>query len=193
VGGGLRYKTCSPQSRTRSRIQEPTMVHYRSNWRLILAVMLGMATVVARAQQSPALSASVTVAEPTISAPEPSSAPQPLLGSGRNAISTVPPVNHQRVANRQFWALVGITGSCAVLDGESTIHGLQTPGRREMNPMLGSHPDRARFYATVGATDAAFSYLAYRLKRGGHEKLWKMPLLGTSAAHLAGFINNLQY
>lgn len=62
-----------------------------------------------------------------------------------------------------------------------------------MNPVLGSHPDRARFYATAGATDAALGYLAYRLKRGGHDKLWRIPLVGAGVAHLSGAINNLQY
>ena len=171
------------------------MVRHRSTWAVLFAVTLAMLSAVARAQQKPSLSASVAAAEPTISAPEPasSSEPQPLVSSNRSAIHTVAPLAEQRVADRQFWALVAITGSCAVLDGESTILGLQTPGRREMNPLLGSHPDRARFYATVGATDATFSYLAYRLKRSGHEKLWKMPLFGASTAHLAGAINNLQY
>ncbi len=171
------------------------MVPYRSKWAVILAVTLGMLSGVARAQQKSSLSASVAAAGPTISAPESasSSEPQPLVGSSRSAIRTVALPAEQRVADHKFWTLVAVTGSCAVLDGESTIRGLQTPGRREMNPVLGTHPDRARFYATVGATDAAFSYLAYRLKRSGHERLWKMPLFGASAAHLAGAINNLQY
>jgi hypothetical protein len=37
------------------------------------------------------------------------------------------------------------------------------------------------------------SYLAYRLKRSGHDKLWKVPLIGTSTIHLGGAINNLRY
>ena len=171
------------------------MVHYRSYWAVTLSVSLGILSGVARAQQAPVLSASVATAEAMISAPDPSpsSEPQPLVSSSRSAIRVVSPVREHRVADRKFWTLVAITGSCAVLDGESTIHGLQAPGRREMNPVLGSHPDRARFYATVGVTDAAFSYLAYRLKRSGHDKLWKMPLFGASAAHISGAINNLQY
>ncbi len=172
------------------------MVHYRSNWAVVLGLALGMASGVARAQQTPVLSASASASEPMISAPEPivSSAPQPLVSSSRSAIRIVPPTaGEQRVADRQFWTLVAFTAGSAVLDGETTIRGLQTPGRREMNPLLGSHPDRARFYATVGATDAAMAYLAYRLKRSGHDKLWRMPLLGSSTVHLGGAINNLRY
>jgi len=173
------------------------MVNYRSNWETILVLMTGMMTAgVAWAQQRPLLSASVSAAEPMISAPEPitSSAPQPLANSSRSAIRIAPQADgEQRVADRQFWTLVAFTAGSAVLDGETTIHGLQTPGRRELNPLLGSHPDRARFYATVGVTDAALSYLAYRLKGSGHDKLWKMPLLGASSVHLGGAINNLRY
>jgi hypothetical protein len=172
------------------------MGRYRGNWAVILGLVLGMASGVARAQQIPVLSASMSAAEPMISAPEPivSSAPQPLVSSSSNALRIVPPAaGEQRVADRQFWTLVAFTAGTAVLDGETTMHGLQTPGRREMNPLLGSHPDRARFYATVGATDAAFSYLAYRLKRGGHDKLWKLPLLGAGTVHLGGAINNLAF
>ncbi len=164
------------------------MVHYRSNWAVVLGLALGMASGVARAQQTPGLSASVSAAEPMISAPE------PRVSSSRSAIRMVPPAaGEQRFADRQFWTMVAFTAGSAVLDGETTIRGLQTPGRRELNPLLGSHPDRARFYATVGVTDAALAYLAYRLKRSGHDKLWKMPLLGASSVHLGGAINNLQY
>jgi len=172
------------------------MGRYRRRWAVISGLALGMAAGVAWAQQIPVLSASASTAEPTISAPEPnvSSALQPLVSSSRSALNIVPPAaGAQRVADRQYWALVAFTAGCAVMDGETTIHDLRIPGRREMNPLLGSHPDRARFYATVGATDAAIGYLAYRLKRGGHEKLWKVPLLGAGAVHLGGAINNLAF
>jgi len=172
------------------------MGRYRSNWAMILGLVLGMASGVARAQQTPVLSASMSAAEPMISAPEPivSTAPQPLVSSSRSGLRIVPPAaGEQRVADRQYWTLVAFTAGSAIMDGETTVRGLQTPGRREMNPLLGSHPDRARFYATVGATDAALSYLAYRLKRGGHDKLWKVPLLGAGAVHLGGALNNLAY
>lgn len=175
------------------------MEHYRSNWAVILGLALGMASGLAQAQQQPVLSASISEPEPMISAPQPLvaaqqqpivSASHPLLSSSRNRI--VPPTaGEQRVADRQFWTLVAFTAGSAVLDGETTMHGLQSAGLREMNPLLGSHPDRARFYATVGATDTALAYLAYRLKRSGHDKLWKMPLLGASTVHLGGAINNL--
>ncbi|HVP51075.1 MAG TPA: hypothetical protein VMT05_03140 [Terriglobales bacterium] len=171
------------------------MVRYRSNLAVILGLSLGMMSGMARAQQATVLSASIP-AEPLISAPEPVAAatPQPLLSSSRSGIQVVPPAaGEQRVADRQFWTMVAFTAGSAVLDGETTIRGLQTPGRQEMNPLLGSHPDRVRFYATVGATDTAMAYLAYRLKRGGHEKLWRLPLLGAGSVHLGGAINNLRY
>ena len=169
--------------------------------RIFAAIVLTLAVVsVARAQQTPVLSASISAPEPLISAPEPAvaaaqpieSAASPLLRSNRNGLRIVPLAEGQRrVADRTYWSLVGFTAASAIFDGETTMHGLQNKGLREMNPFLGSHPDRARFYATVGAADAGFSYLAYRLKRGGHDKLWKMPLLGAGAAHIGGGINNL--
>jgi hypothetical protein len=162
--------------------------YYRGNRAVVLGLALGMASVMAQAQQTPVLSASV-------SAPKPITSPalQPLASSSRSAIRIAPRMgDEQRVADCKFWTLVAFTASSAVLDGETTIRGLQTPGRRELNPLLGSHPDRARFYVTVGAIDAAMGYLAYRLKRSGHDKLWKMPLLGAGAGHLGGALNNLR-
>lgn len=176
------------------------MEHYRSNWAVVLGLALGMATGLVQAQQQPVLSASISPAEPTLSASQPMvAAPEPLvtalrplLSSSPNPLRIAPPTaGEHRVADRQFWILVASTAGSAVLDGETTIHGLQRGGLREMNPLLGSHPDRARFYVTVGAGDAALVYVAYRLKRGGHDKLWKMPVVGAGSVHLGGAINNL--
>ena len=172
------------------------MRRYRSNWILILGLALGMAPGMAWAQQAPRMNASMSAAEPMISAPEPivSNAPEPSANSSRSSFHIAPaPAAEQPVADRQYWTLVAITAGAAVMDGETTMHGLETPGRHEMNPLLGSHPDRLRFYSTVGATDAGFAYLAYRLKRGGHEKLWKAPLVGATTVHLGGAINNLAF
>jgi len=164
---------------------------------IFAAIILALVVSAARAQQTPVLTASVSAPEPMISAPEPVvaapivSAASPLL-SNRNSLRIVPMGAGQGpVADRTYWSLVGFTAASAIFDGETTMHGLQNKGLREMNPFLGSHPDRARFYATVGVADAGFAYLAYRLKRGGHDKLWKMPLVGAGAAHLGGGINNL--
>jgi len=172
------------------------MLSLRSNWVLVSGMAFGMAAGVAQAQQTPVLSASAPAAEPMISAPEPvaASTPQPLLSPSRSSIQMVPPAaGEPGVADRQFWILVGATAGAAVLDGETTIRGLQNPGRQEINPLLGTHPDRARFYTTVGVVDAGVAYLAYRLKRSGHDRLWKLPLVGASTVHLGGSINNLRY
>lgn len=171
-------------------------MRYWSHWASILGLAFAMAAGAAQAQQTPVLSASASTAEPMISAPEPipSSASRPLVSSGGSTFHVVAPVaSEPRVADRQFWILVGATAGAAVLDGETTIRSLQTPGRQEINPLLGTHPDRVRFYTTVGAIDAGVAYLAYRLKRSGHDKLWKLPLVGASTVHLGGSINNLRH
>jgi hypothetical protein len=172
------------------------MKGYPSKWVGILGLSILFLSLASHAQQTTILNASVAAAEPTPFAPEPatSPAPEPLIAPSSTSIRTTSPVvGQKRVADRQFWAFVSVTAATAIMDGESTIHGLQTPGRREMNPVLGSHPNRLRFYSTVGATDAGFGYLAYRLRRGGHDKLWRIPLVGAGFAHLSGAINNLQY
>jgi len=155
-----------------------------------------MMTGAAQAQEASVMSASASTSDATVSAAGPivASAPQPFVSSGSSTFHIAPPVAEgQRVTNRNYWTLVGITAGAAVLDGETTMRGLQTPGRQEINPLLGTHPDRARFYTTVGAVDAGMACLAYRLKRSGHDKLWKLPLVGASTVHLGGSINNLRY
>jgi len=139
-----------------------------------------MMTGAAQAQEASVMSASASTGESMTSAPGPiiASAPQPLVSSGSSTFHIAPPVAEgQRVTDRNYWTLVGVTAGAAVLDGETTIRGLQTPGRQEINPLLGTHPNRARFYTTVGAVDAGMAYVAYRLKRSGHDKLWTLPLV----------------
>lgn len=154
-----------------------------------------MVACLAQAQQQAVIRISALPGDAMVSAPQPVSravepaALFPVLGAGTLRIA--PSVAAQRTADRRFWTLVAVTAGSAVLDGETTMHGLQQTGLREMNPLLGSHPDRARFYATVGAGDTALAYLAYHLKRTGHEKLWRIPLVGAAGVHLGGGVNNL--
>ena len=117
-------------------------------------------------------------------------APADAIVSSGSAISTPPPPR-QRTADRPFWTMVALAAGSSVFDGETTMQGLETGRYREVNPLLGAHPNRVRFYVTAGATDAAMGLLAWHLKHNGHEKLWKVPLLGTTAAHVAGAINNI--
>lgn len=150
-------------------------------WLVCLMFIIALAGTALHAQESPVLSAAAR------------SSSEPLISSSRNMVRVPPVAPGQRVADKPFWTLVAVTAGSAVLDGETTMRGLATGRYREVNPVLGSHPGRARFYLTVGATDAALSYVAWRLKRGGHEKLWKVPLLGATTVHLGGAFNNLQY
>ena len=119
----------------------------------------------------------------------------PAVSSSRSAfaIVTQPPTAAHRVADRPFWMLVAFTAGSAVMDGETTMRGLGTGRTHEINPLLGPHPSRARFYATTGATDTALALLSWQFKRSGHDKLWKLPLLGATTVHLGGAMNNLRY
>lgn len=117
------------------------------------------------------------------------------VSSSRSAfaiVASAPPARRP-VADRPFWTMVAFTAGSAVLDGETTMRGLGTGRLHEINPLLGPHPSRARFYGTVGATDAALAMLSWHLKKNGHDQLWRIPLLGATTVHLGGAMNNLRY
>jgi hypothetical protein len=77
------------------------------------------------------------------------------------------------------------------MDVETTMRGVGTGRVHEINPLLGPYPSRARFYGTVGTIDAALAMLSWHLKKNGHKKLWRVPLLGATTVHLGGAMNNL--
>jgi len=154
----------------------PKMFIVSDKWATVLLISLVLFSGILHAQEGWATRVTLAPADAMVSSGIAISAPLP------------PP---RRTADRPFWTMVALTVGSSVFDGETTMQGLETGRYHEVNPLLGAHPNRLRFYATAGATDAAMGLLAWHLKHNGHEKLWKVPLLGTTAAHLAGAINNV--
>jgi len=97
-----------------------------------------------------------------------------------------------RALDKNFWLLTAATASVAVLDVELTQHYLHTaPWHRELNPIFGPRPSRARMYATVAAENLGVAYLSYRLKKSQHRRLrrlWWLPQTISISAHGAGVV-----
>jgi hypothetical protein len=74
-------------------------------------------------------------------------------------------------------------------DLESTVHCSQC---RELNPLYGLHPTRARLYG-INAPFLAGQLMISRMlrKRFPEGKSWMIPSLTMSAAHMVGVASNL--
>jgi hypothetical protein len=97
-----------------------------------------------------------------------------------------------RTLDKKFWVLTASTASVTVLDVELTQHYLRTePWHRELNPIFGPRPSRARMYGTVAGENLLAAYLGYRLKKSHHRrlrKLWWLPQTISISAHGAGVV-----
>ena len=151
-------------------------------WATVLLITLVLLSGMLHAQEQSAARATLVPSDPMVSSSH--------SAFGMGISLPLPP--SRRTADRPFWAIVALTAGSAVLDGESTMRGLETGRYREVNPLLGARPNRVRFYATAGATDGALGLLAWHLKHTGHEKMWKVPLMGATSVHLGGTINNMR-
>ena len=98
----------------------------------------------------------------------------------------------KRTLDKNFWLLTAATASLTVVDVEATQYYLhRDPWRRELNPIYGPHPSRARMYATVAGENLAAAYLAYRFKKSERRwlrKLWWLPQTVTIAGHAGGIV-----
>ena len=110
-----------------------------------------------------------------------------LLGAPASA---GPPAG--RTLDKKWWVLTAATASVAVLDVELTQHYLHTqPWHRELNPIFGPRPSRARMYGTVAAENFLAAYLAYRLKKSQHRRLrrlWWLPQTISIGGHAGGVV-----
>lgn len=108
------------------------------------------------------------------------------------------PVPH-RTADRSFWLSTSTSLLMTVADNENSLVALRRPGVHEIDPLYGSHPSRARYYAidipiAIGA--AAFSYHYKRQDDAlraagmpGHRFVkWWLPNLLNTGSHAAGVI-----
>jgi hypothetical protein len=112
-------------------------------------------------------------------------APPPL------SLEPGPPRESKRVADRNFWLTALFQVGATIGDIESTQYGL-SHGARELNPLYGSHPSRAKQYAITMPIAAAVLGWSYRLKRSApHSKYWLIPPLVVGSMHTIAACHNL--
>lgn len=92
-------------------------------------------------------------------------------------------------SNRTFWMLAAAGAALTVIDFEMTQHNLRMhPNGRELNPLFGARPSRARMYGIgVPLTVSAQIFGWYARRR---TKAWIAPQLSVIAGHTVGIISN---
>ena len=107
------------------------------------------------------------------------------------------PVPH-RTADRAYttWAIVSQFATIA--DNENSLYSIKDNRARELNPLLGTHPSRGRYYAVGEVFYALTSYASYRSKREADaarafgarpdftHRYWWMSMAGNTAVHVVG-------
>jgi hypothetical protein len=90
-----------------------------------------------------------------------------------------------KIVSRPFLLLSGAAVGAAVLDIESTAHCLANdPSCRDINPLFGNHPSRARLYGISMGVLGAQIFSSYSLRRAHpHSKLWMAPLVVGIGVH----------
>lgn len=112
-------------------------------------------------------------------------APPPL------SLEPGPPRESKRVADRNFFLTALFQVGATIGDIESTQYGL-SHGARELNPLYGNHPSRAKQYAITMPITAAVLGWSYRLKRSApHSKYWLIPPLVVGSMHAIAACHNL--
>lgn len=103
-----------------------------------------------------------------------------------------------RTADRSFWLIVATEQVGAIADAEVTHWSLEHNGR-EGNPVIGSHPSRAKLYGIMEASAGVLTYYTWRFKRqddaiaadprpapyklAPHRFTWWKPLVISAAVH----------
>lgn len=114
-------------------------------------------------------------------------APMAAFVSERNVRPTT--FGETRDAHKRAFLLLSVAaGVATVVDVEVTTHCLQTkPNCRELNPLFGSHPSRARLYATaLPLTIGQVWFSNYLRKKYPERKLWTLPTLSVTIGHAFG-------
>jgi len=96
-----------------------------------------------------------------------------------------------RIVDWKFGILAALALGSTVADVESTLHCLQPC--REVNPLYGAHPTRARLYGT-NAPFLVGEIMMSRLvrKRSPERRLWMIPSLSLTMGHMLGVASNLR-
>jgi len=122
-------------------------------------------------------------------------APEPIAPSN-GSISPkmqrpIPEPPTPRFFDRQFKMLTALSIAATTADIESTLHCSQSC--REVNPLYGAHPTRARLYG-INAPFLVGELMISRMvrKRLPGRKLWMVPSLSLSASHMFGVASNLR-
>ncbi len=91
--------------------------------------------------------------------------PQPSQPDLAKLPETSVPGVHFDHSNRRFWLMAGVQIAATVADGETTQWALRShPDAREINPLFGSRPGRAKMYGI------AFSITALQILLQHHAK-----------------------
>jgi hypothetical protein len=95
----------------------------------------------------------------------------------------------QRDPHRRAFLLLSTAAVISTIaDAELTAHCVATnPDCREVNPLYGSHPTRARLYLTSAPFTVAQIWFSNRLrKKYPEKKLWMLPTISVTAVHSFG-------
>jgi hypothetical protein len=103
----------------------------------------------------------------------------------------------KRTADRAWFVSTALSGILTVADVQNSVYALRGGSVREVNPLLGSHPSVARYYALCGPVALLTGYVAWRWKREdqaladagliGHKYAkWHVANDLNSAAHVVG-------
>ena len=105
------------------------------------------------------------------------------------------PVPH-RTADKSFWIAQALVQASTIVDVEVSVNSLKKSGVVELNPLLGKHPSRLRYYGTNEALNFTIGYLSWRAKRSqdaAHEfgakqswDRWWVASAATVAVHMFG-------
>jgi len=103
----------------------------------------------------------------------------------------IAPKKPVKVINHEFIAHSVIAGALMITDFESALYEQHHHANlRESDPIFGAHPSHLRMYATALPLEAANAFLAYELKKHGHNKLWRIPFFVSEGMHASGIASN---
>ena len=109
--------------------------------------------------------------------------------AGVKSEKPVPAARKSPILDRKFATLAAFSAASMLADIELTAH----CSCREVNPLYGSSPTRARLYA-INAPFFVGEMMMSRMlrKKFPGSRLWLVPGLSSSAAHMAGVAANLR-